>query len=403
MRTRTRKHPQSVNDRLRPIAAHVDSFRLWLCDRGYRPATITEIMRLLACWTAWLQAAGFGLSEIAAGFDASKAVFTGCKTIRAPLGAGTLFIEHLRAIGTLPVPPEHPSPTDIWPILAGYRTWMTAQRGVTKSTLDNYQDTLVALLRILGDDPGSYTALAVRGFVLDRARLHGRERARSTAVATRSFLRFLVAMGHCPVGRDDAVPSFTTWPLASTPRFIGADDVSRVIAACAGEDRLRDRAVILLLARLGLRASEVANLEFARIDWQSGRIAVSGKTRREEWLPLTQEIGDAIIAYLEKARPRSATPRLFITDTAPLQPLTRIAVKCIVRRALTRAGVASRHQGAHVLRHSAATAMLRHGVSLDGVSAVLRHRSPAMTMHYAKIDFALLSEIVQPWTGRLPC
>ena len=110
-----------------------------------------------------------------------------------------------------------------------------------------------------------------------------------------------------------------------------------------------------------------------------------------------------MIAYIERARPRLPTPRVFITEAAPVRPLTRIAIKCIVRRTLLRAGIKSAHQGAHVLRHSAATAMLRHGVSLTGVGAVLRHRSPAMTMHYAKVDFALLSEIAQPWIGRLPC
>ncbi|MGA9316331.1 MAG: tyrosine-type recombinase/integrase, partial [Solirubrobacteraceae bacterium] len=115
---------------------------------------------------------------------------------------------------------------------------------------------------------------------------------------------------------------------------------------------------------------------------------------------LTQEVGDAVIAYIGRSRPPVATPRLFITDLGPIRPMTRIAVKHIVGRALIRAGVKSAHQGAHILRHSAATQMLRHGVSLAGVGAVLRHRSPTMTMHYAKVDFALLSEIAQPWPGR---
>jgi integrase/recombinase XerD len=205
------------------------------------------------------------------------------------------------------------------------------------------------------------------------------------------------------VGRDYAVPGFANWQLASVPRFLAANDIDRAIAACDGEGRLRDKAIILLLARLGLRASEVANLKLADVDWRNGRIAVAGKSRREEWLPLTQEVGDAMIAYIERARARLPTPRVFITEAAPVRPLSRIAVKCIVRRTLLRAGIESIHHGAHVLRHSAATAMLRHGVSLTGVGAVLRHRSPVVTMHYAKVDFALLSEIAQPWVGRLPC
>jgi len=205
------------------------------------------------------------------------------------------------------------------------------------------------------------------------------------------------------VGLDYAVPGFANWQLASVPKFLGADDIDRTIAACEGEGQLRDKAIILLLVRLGLRASEVADLKLADVDWRNGRITVAGKSRREEWLPLTQELGDAMIAYIERVRPRLSTPRVFITEAAPVRPLTRIAIKCIVRRTLLRAGIKSAHQGAHVLRHSAATTMLRHGVSLTGVGAVLRHRSPAMTMHYAKVDFALLSEITQPWIGRLPC
>ena len=209
---------------------------------------------------------------------------------------------------------------------------MREQRGVAESTLDTYQSTLVDLLTRLGDDPRNYGAAAVRAFVLDRAKPHGRGRAQGIAVATRAFLRYLVATGQCPPGRDYAVPGFATWQLATTPRFLSAADLERVLAACKGEDRLRDRAVVLLLARLGLRASEVANLGFAQIDWENGRITVVGKSRREERLPLTQEVGDAIIGYVEWARPRSATALVFLTDAAPVQPLSRVAVKCIVSR-----------------------------------------------------------------------
>jgi integrase/recombinase XerD len=280
---------------------------------------------------------------------------------------------------------------------------MRGQRGVTDSTLDTYQTTLVDLLKILGDDPKAFTAQAVRAFVLERAKPHSRGRAKTIATSTRAFLRYLVATGQCPAGRDYAVPRFANWQLASVPRFLVAEDIERVIGACEGESRLRDRAIVLLLARLGLRASEAANLELAHIDWKNGRLAIAGKSRREEWLPLTQEVGDAIIAYIEQARPRLPTSRLFSTDFAPIRPLTRVAVKCIVRRTLLRAGIKSAHRGAHVLRHSAATAMLRQGISLSGVGTVLRHRSLAMTQHYAKVDFGLLSEIAQPWAGRLPC
>ena len=199
------------------------------------------------------------------------------------------------------------------------------------------------------------------------------------------------------------MPNVAGWRLASIPRFLPDADIARIIRACDGERRLRDRAIILLLVRLGLRASEVARLSFDDIDWRQGTIRLCGKSRREELLPLTQEIGDALLAYIERGRPALAIPSLFTTEYAPLRPIDRITVKCLVKRALKRGGVDSRYKGAHILRHSAATAMLRHGVSLPGVSTVLRHRSQAMTAHYAKVDIALLAAIAQPWPGRSPC
>lgn len=398
-----RKKPRSVADRLRWLAPHGEGFKAWLGRNGYSIATITELTRLLACWAEWGQNAGFDIDQIEMGIAASAEVFRGSKTARAPQGAAALFIGYLRQNGVLAQELSSPRAEETWPILAAFRSWMREQRGVADSTLDTYQSTLSDLLKALGDDPAAYTASAVRDFVLERAKPHGRGRAQCIAVATRAFLRYLVAHGRLPAGRDHAVPIFATWRLATTPRFLSELDLARVLDACDGEERLRDRAIILLLARLGLRASEAAHLSFEQVDWADGRLIIAGKARREERLPLTQEVGDAIIAYIERARPRVMTPRVFLTDVAPVAPLSRVAVKSIVRRALNRAGVDSPHRGAHVLRHSAATAMLRHGVSLAGVGAVLRHRSPSMTALYAKVDISVLLDITQPWGGRLPC
>lgn len=402
MTKRKRRHRRSVDVRINWLQPHADGFKDWLAQRNYSPATITEIVRLLALWGDWVRAAGFGMETLAAALAASASVFRGGKTARAPQGAAALFVAYLRAKSILP-PERHLSLEETWPALAAFRRWMQEQRGIKDSTLDTYQATLVDLLASLGTDPAAYTAAAIRGFVVARAKPHGRGRAQGITVATRAYLKYLVAIGQCPVGREHAVPSFASWRLATTPWFLGQADLDRLLIACDGEDRLRDRAVILLLARLGLRASEVANLTFDAIDWGTGRITLAGKVRREERLPLTQEIGEAILAYIERARPRIATTRVFLTDTAPVRPLSRIAVKCIVRRALDRAQIKSAHRGAHVLRHSAATAMLRNGASLAGVGAVLRHRSPSVTALYAKVDIGLLSEIAQPWGGRLPC
>ncbi len=220
---------------------------------------------------------------------------------------------------------------------------------IAETTLDLWQRSIVDLLKTLGDDPAAYTAQALRDFMLERTKRYKLGRIKNYAVAIRGFLRFLIATGQCPPGRQYAIPSIAGWKLATIPRYLVAEDIARVIAACDGEQRLRDKAIVLLLARLGLRASEVAHLRLADIDWRGGRVAiVAGKSRRAEWLPLTQEVGDAIIAYLKGARPPlRRTPQLFITEAAPLRPITRIAIKCLVRNALKRAGVKSPHSGAH--------------------------------------------------------
>ena len=259
------------------------------------------------------------------------------------------------------------------------------------------------LVTALGDNPSAYTAKTIRDFLLEATAPHSRAYAISTAVAVRAFLRYLTAIGQVSPELRYAVPTFANWKLETVPRHLKEQDVDRVIAACSPDERSRDRAIVLLLARLALRAGEVARLQICDIDWRNSRLLVSSKNRRTDRLPLTQEVGDAILHYLEHERPRSTDPHIFLKYTAPLGPITRITVKCVVDSALDRAGVKSQVRGAHILRHSAATKMLKDGMTLAGVGAVLRHKSPTTTAIYAKTDFNLLGEVTRPWIGRLPC
>tara|TARA_R110000772_G_C13298622_1_gene438687 strand:+ start:129 stop:1355 length:1227 start_codon:yes stop_codon:yes gene_type:complete len=387
-------------------APYVEDFTAWLRGRHYTENTITERIRLLASWSHWARVEGYTFDTVRQAHAASFVVIRGGhrRRFHGDMGkdavqTAKLFISFLEDRHGLPRVPIKP----MNPLAAEYTTWAREQRGIAETTLNTYLTAITAFVETLGDDPAAYDAGTIRAFMIKRAMGISVGRVKGIGVALRSFLRFLIATGRCPVGLDHAMPDAANWPLTSIPRYISGDDVERVIVACAGERRLRDRAIILLLARLGLRASEVANLAFGDMDWAGGRIRLLGKSRREEYLPLTQEVGDAILAYLKRSRPKLASDRLFLTEYAPLRPVGRIAVKCLVRRALIRAGVESACQGAHVLRHSAATEMLRHGVSLGGVSAVLRHRSPAMTAHYAKVDITLLTTIAQPWPGRSAC
>lgn len=390
---------------------HIDGFADWLHRHGYEPVTIDGVLRSLAGWTDWMRQAGFTAQSLLAGFDACKAELETGRRVRygrgpnrKSLASAALFIRFLREQGVLPPLIVPPSAADLWPMLGAFHLWMRQHRGLTETTLDVYQAILAELLAACGSDPHAYTAESLRGFVLERARRHGLARAKTVVVAVRALLRFLGATGQCPAGMQHAIPGFASWQLATVPRFLVAEDVERLIASCPADAAgPRDKAVLLLLARLGLRASEVAGLRFTDVDWTHGLLTVSGKGRRQERLPLSQEVGDALLCYLRQARPPLPTPAVFTSVVAPLRPLTRAGVTHIVRAALRRTGIKAPINGAHVLRHSAATAMLRQGASLAGIGAVLRHRSPRTTAHYAKVDFGFLAEIAQPWPEAPSC
>jgi len=398
----------AVGDRLKAgmAADHAADFAQWLRERRYTSLTIVERLRLLACWTHWAGAESYTLAAIREAYAVSFALIAAGHYPRFrgdinqdAVETAKLFIAYLEDRGVLACLPAKP----VAPLVAEFAAWAREQRGLAETTLATYLGTITPFVDTLGETPSAYDAATIRAYMSERAKAVSVARMKGISVGIRAFLRFLIATGRCRPGLDHAMPNVAGWRLASIPRFLPDADIARIIGACEGERRLRDRAIILMLVRLGLRASEVARLSFGDINWRQGSIRLFGKGRREELLPLTQEIGDAVLAYIKRGRPTLAVPSLFITEYAPLRPIDRITVKCVVKRALKRGGVESHYKGAHILRHSAATAMLRHGVSLTDVGTVLRHRSPEMTAHYAKVDIALLSAIAQPWPGRSPC
>ncbi len=167
---------------------------------------------------------------------------------------------------------------------------------------------------------------------------------------------------------------------------------------------VRDRAVLVLIARLGLRAGDIVAMRLQDVDWTSGTLRVRGKGRRETVLPLPQDAGDALLQYLVEARHESDIERVFLCGNAPIRPLaTSATVSGIVRSALLRTGITAPSSGAHLLRHSAAVSMLKSGTSVDTITTVLRHRSGDMTAYYAKVDVALLTMVAQPWPEGAPC
>ena len=330
-----------------PAADHIDAFADWLHLNGYRPTSINSLLRSLAGWTDWMLAAGFTAQDLLAGFEACKLAVEQKQRVRYSRGpnyhsvtAAAVFIGFLQHQGALPLPATPPSGSDLWPLLGEFRSWMRKHRGLTDTTLDVYEGILAGLLDALGDDVRDYSAEALRTFVFNRARPHGIYRAKSIGVAVRSFVRFLGVPGRCPPGLEHAIPGFASRQLASVPRFLVAEEVERVIDSC--NDCLfgiRDRAVLLLLARLGLRASEVAQLKFADIDWRNGSITICGKGRRQDSLPLPQEVGNAILLYLNQSRPPLRVLEVFTSVLPPFRRLTRAGVTHIVRSALRRAGI----------------------------------------------------------------
>jgi site-specific recombinase XerD len=315
---------------------------------------------------------------------------------------GTAFLQFLRDRGL--VPPRSIAEED--PRLGAFRAWLAHRCGATKQTVVRYLAEAARWLHWLGEDPSTYNAVTIRNIVLDQPASRSYKSVRLTATVLRAYLKFLVASGACRPELVHAVPNAPRRWHAALPRFISQAAVERIVTSChvATSIGIRDRAIILLLARLGLRAGDVCQLRLTDIDWANALLRVDGKSRRSAQLPLPQDAGDALLAYIENGRPTVQEDRVFLRVQAPFRPLASSAeIARIVARARSRAGVEGGPSGAHVFRHSLATAMVRAGSSLESIGAVLRHRSPVTTAIYAKVDVAMLARVAQPWPGDASC
>jgi len=291
--------------------------------------------------------------------------------------------------------------------VAEFQDWLRHHRGLSERTVDRHGRMIIKLLAGLGDDPTRYDAECVRQVILTEARRSSRAYIKTMAMALRGYLRFLAAHGMCRPGLDQAMPTVPQWRLSALPRYLPSPDIERLITSCdlTKAHGVRDRAILLLLARLGLRAGDILGMRLDDVAWDEGTLRVRGKGRREVRLPLPQDAGDALLDYLEQARPLVDEARIFLRSSAPFRPFAgSCAISDVVRLALKRAGITDApSRGANLLRHSAATAMLRAGATLDAIGAVLRHRSTDTTTHYAKVDVAMLRQIAQPWPGAVSC
>ena len=308
-------------------------------------------------------------------------------------------------IGAVEARPPYTSTQDPT-LLLEFREWMRTQCGTLDITLNGYRQPILDLLDDLGSEPSTFEAIGLREFLLRRVSCFSQWKSKNLATAVRMFLRFLIARGYCASGLEHSIPTVAKWRLSSLPKYLSIQDVECLINSCDQSSPLgaRDRAILLLIARLGLRAGDVSALKFGDLLWEEGTLIVSGKGRRQTRLPLSQEVGEAILYYLSHGRPRKVSDHIFITTAAPLVPISRQAVGQTVARAIRCTGISAPTKGSHLLRHSAATRLLREGVSLPTISALLRHASIETTTVYAKVDIDLLQEVAMPWPEEVqPC
>ena len=389
-----------------PLSPFRDGFAGWLETACYSRQVRALHLRLMADFSLWLEVRGeasAGLSTpLLAEFVTSRRA-AGCRT-GLSMRALRPLAEYLRGTGAMP--PEEParpsSPAD--EVIAGYASYLRSERGLAAGTIE----AQTALIRpfLTGrvhesvQDLQSLTAADVQAFVLDCARSFPPSRVQRTGTALRSLLRFLHLRGVTVSPLAGAVPSAANWKLSGLPRHLTWEDAARMVESCdlGTVTGRRDRAVLLLLARLGLRAGEAAGLRLDDINWRAGEITVRGKGSRHERLPLPPDVGEALASYLRDGRPAAARGReAFAGVRAPHRPLTRGAVTQIAARASQRCGLGTVF--AHRLRHTAAAGMLGGGASLEEIGQVLRHQRALTTAIYAKVDYDGLRGLARPWPG----
>lgn len=391
-----------------PLGAYVDAFAQHLSDDGYAKASSRYALQLVADLGRWLHRRKITAQQITSehlgrylqyrrrcGRHRSGDVAIVRRLFSLLLDQG--IVAHS--------PPIEPTPAE--QLEEQFRLYLERERRLAPATVFHY---LVFARRFLAQrltDGGlrldALRAADVVGFVQREAtRLHHPKRAKLMTAALRSFLQYAHCTGLIGTDLRASVPAVASWSMASLPRALSAEDVQRLLAHCDRRTAVgrRNWAIMLLLARLGLRAGEVVGLALEDLDWEVGELRVRAYAGDWDRLPMPQDVGAALVDYLRHARPHCSSRRVFVRTRAPHRGFaSSAAISCIVSRALERAGLDPPHKGAHLLRHSVATQMLRQGASLAEIGELLRHRSPQTTMIYAKVDLDLLRPLALPWPG----
>jgi integrase/recombinase XerD len=388
-----------------PLAPWAPGFEHWLLGRGYLPSAVFHRCCLLAVLSLWLERRGLDaweLTEERALLFVAERRAGGLKTwasersVRVPL-------EYLREVGAIPAAVEVLDNGPVARVLAGYREYLVLERGLAQSTIEHCLREARLFLGQLPDglEIGELTAADVSAFLVRECPRRTGSGARSLTSKFRPFLRYLHVSGLVAAPLVWAVPRAATQRDRSLPRGLEPVIVTRLLSSCDRRRLLgqRDYAILLLLVRLGLRAGEVAAMTLEDVAWRRGEVLIHGKGNRQDVLPLPVDVGEAVVSYLRR-RGRDEIPAVFVNVRAPRGPLTRSAIKSIVRRACERSGVPV--ISPHRLRSTAATGMLAGGASLEEIAQVLRHRDVKTTAIYATVDRARLRPLARPWPGARP-
>ena len=386
------------------LAPHVEDYRAWLAGHGYTGQTIRNMLKDLGQAGLWLSGQGLearDLDEERLEQHLSDLRKAGRRRVTGPRGMAPL-LAFLREAGVTPAAKAGTGPAES--LLKQYRSWMESERGLSAATMLRYENTARRFLAEQATDgetfaPASLTGADLNAFLLRECARVSAGSAKGRVAELRSLMRFLHLRGITAANLSGAVPPVGGWRFASVPPVMAPGEVQRLLEHTSrdGATGVRDYAILMLVARLGLRSVEVARLLLDDVDWRRGEVIVRGKGRREDRLPLPNDVGEALVAYLSGARPGAQSRHLFLTCKAPRGPVRADLVGDVVERACLRAG--SPAVGPHRLRHALAADMLRHGAGLTAIGQVLRHQDLATTALYAKVDFTALRAVAQPWPG----
>lgn len=390
--------------RCEPLAVALEAYAQHLRDSGYAVHSGFMQLRLLGCFNKWLCRKGVEKADVDSmivqqylrGRAQSGRLRTGDSTTVSAL------LQFLRPGSS--AAPSTLTAADI--ALMRFQDYLRQDRSLAEPTVINYTPIVRSFLTdrfpIGRLQWRQIAATDITAFVQRRAAVVTSKRATVVVSALRCFLHYLFHSGLTKVDLAGCVPTIATWSLSNVPRWFSGEQIQKVLDSCDKHTAIgkRDYALLLLLARLGLRAGEVVALTLDDIDWDAALITVQGKGKRVAQMPLPSEVGTAIADYLSTARPLCASRRVFIRATAPRRGFANsIAICSLVDRALERAGVESKFRGSHLFRHSLASHMLEHEASLPEIGDVLRHRNPDTTRIYAKVDLVALRSIALPWPG----